>query len=177
LFRVLHLSLEAINNNLRYIATKIAKPLLPNPEKLRRLSENRKPTAEKPYDLILCQNKFRKLMSLDQFLHKIKHGEAVNFQESIAVIDQHYQYIQTEFRNGVSDPLINPPGKNEGSCKIFAFAKLHQLSKEQTLGLFGDYYRIDVLGHPDSNDHLNIRTFMRDGWEGIAFPNQALLRR
>jgi hypothetical protein len=51
------------------------------------------------------------------------------------------------------------------------------LSVEDTLALFGDYYRMDVLQHPEGNDHQNIRRFMQDGWAGIAFDGEALQAR
>lgn len=92
----------------------------------------------------------------------------------MAVIAEFYHYQPTEFGNGLNQSLINEAGRNEGSCKIFAFAKLHQLTVEQTLALFGDYYRQDVLNNPEGNDHQNIRNFMRDGWEGIVFKGEAL---
>lgn len=116
-------------------------------------------------------------MSLELFLQKIKQQVAVSFDETLAVIDDYYHYRPTSFRNGVHEPLINEAGKNEGSCRIFAFAQLHQLTPEQTLSLFGDYYRVDVLAHPDGNDHQNIRVFMRDGWAGIQFDDEALTPR
>ena len=47
--------------------------------------------------------------------------------------------------------------------------KLHNLSKAQTLACFGDYYRVDVLQHPQKNDHANIRQFMLSGPGGIQF--------
>jgi hypothetical protein len=62
---------------------------------------------------------------------------------------------------------------NEGSCKIFAFALIHQLSEAQTLTLFGDYYH-DVLNNPEGSGHQNIRNFIRDGWRGICFNGVAL---
>ncbi|MDT4288372.1 HopJ type III effector protein [Methylomonas sp. MO1] len=113
-------------------------------------------------------------MMVNEFLQRVKSGQAVQFQETIAVIAEHYQYQPTEFSNGLQQPLVNDPGCNEGSCKIFAFAKLQQLTVEQTLALFGDYYRQDVLGNPAGNDHQNIRHFMRDGWGGIVFKGEAL---
>lgn len=55
---------------------------------------------------------------------------------------------------GLGDNVeVNPPGANEGSCKIFALAPLSGLSKEQTLSLFGDFYRANVLQNPDGNNH------------------------
>ncbi len=113
-------------------------------------------------------------MKLNDFLQRVKIGQVIDFQETMSVIAEHYRYRPTEFSNGLTEPLINEAGRNEGSCKIFAFAKLHNLTPGQTLSLFGDYYRKDVLGNPDGSDHQNIRHFMRDGWEGIVFGGEAL---
>ncbi|MCQ8117450.1 HopJ type III effector protein [Methylomonas rosea] len=113
-------------------------------------------------------------MMVNDFLQRVKSGQPVEFQETIVVIAEHYDYQPTEFSNGLQQPVVNEAGRNEGSCKIFAFAKLHQLTVEQTLALFGDYYRQDVLGNPAGNDHQNIRNFMRDGWGGIVFKGEAL---
>lgn len=117
-------------------------------------------------------------MSLTSFLEKIKNNAAVGFDETIAVISEYYHYQPTEFSNGQHEHvLINKAGANEGSCRIFAFAKLHELSPQQTLNLFGDFYRHDVLNNPDGSDHQNIRLFMRYGWDGIAFSGAALTPR
>ncbi|CAG7855781.1 hypothetical protein MCAMS1_00031 [biofilm metagenome] len=114
-------------------------------------------------------------MTLEKFLEKISQGEPISFHETIVVITENYFYQPTEFSNGLGeDVLINPPGTNEGSCKIFAFAKLHRLTKEQTLSLFGDYYTNDVIQNPQGIDHQNIRRFMRYGWDGIQFNGAAL---
>ncbi|MDD1608276.1 MAG: HopJ type III effector protein [Methylococcaceae bacterium] len=109
-------------------------------------------------------------MSLNVFLEKIRNHLPVSFNETIAVITEYYHYQPTEFSNGL---LVNLAGTNEGSCKIFAFALMHQLSEPQTLTLFGDYY-LDVLSEPNGSDHQNIRNFMRDGWQGICFKGDAL---
>lgn len=113
-------------------------------------------------------------MKLDDFLLRVKGGQAIDFKDTMAVIDANYNYRPTEFSNGLIEPLINEAGRNEGSCKIFSFAKLHELNPAQTLALFGDYYHKDVLDNPDGNDHQNIRRFMRDGWDGIVFQDEAL---
>ncbi|MGR8940040.1 MAG: HopJ type III effector protein [Gammaproteobacteria bacterium] len=114
-------------------------------------------------------------MSLPVFLAKIKNNEPVSFSETMAVIGEHYDYHPVEFRNGLGEHgLINPAGVNEGSCKIFAFALLNELTPQQTLNLFGDYYRVDVLGNPGGSGHQNIRNFIINGWEGIAFEEMPL---
>jgi hypothetical protein len=114
-------------------------------------------------------------MSINLFLEKITTSITVSFTETIAVITENYHYQATEFSNGLKEhTLINKAGTNEGSCKIFAFAKIHQLDKQHTLNLFGDYYRLDVLNNPQGTDHQNIRNFMTYGWEGICFKGEAL---
>ena len=114
-------------------------------------------------------------MSLASFLEKITNNVPVSFDETIATINENYHYQATEFSNGINDhKIINQAGTNEGSCKIFAFALLHQLDHQQTLNLFGDYYRLDVLNDPEGTGHQNIRNFMRFGWQGICFKGDAL---
>ncbi len=101
--------------------------------------------------------------------------EQVSFEEVMETIARHYHYTPTRFSNGKGDHRIdNAAGSNEGSCKIFAFARLHQLSEAQTLACFGQYYRGDVLAHPEGTDHANIRTFMKEGWRGIHFDQNPL---
>jgi hypothetical protein len=116
---------------------------------------------------------------LDQLINKIQtNQDIITFQETISIIDEYYQYSPTKFTNGLNDNLIlNQAGTNEGSCKIFAFSLLHSLNSEQTLNCFGDYYRVDVLQNPDNDDHANIRTFMKDGTQGIRFLGDALTNK
>jgi len=97
--------------------------------------------------------------------------EKITFETTIAVIDAHYDFTPTTFRNG---NLRNEAEQNNGSCKIFSFAKLHKLTPEQTLHCFGNYYGNDVLKHPQNVDHLNIRNFVQTGWKGIVFQDSAL---
>jgi len=114
-------------------------------------------------------------MSLALFIEKVKNNENVSFDETISIITDYYHYQATEFSNGLNDQLlVNQAGTNEGSCKIFAFAQLNQLNQQQTLNLFGDYYRLDVLNNPDGTGHQNIRNFMKYGWDGIRFNGVAL---
>ncbi len=115
-------------------------------------------------------------MSLNAFVNKVKSNQCVSFDDTMTVINASYHYTPTDFSNGLEDDcLYNVAGTNEGSCKIFAFAELHQLNKDQTLSLFGDYYQ-EVLDDPDGNGHQNIRHFMQYGWEGVHFTEQHTLR-
>ncbi len=99
------------------------------------------------------------------------HAGTASFAEVIAHIDDHYSFTPTAFRNGDTH---NDAGSNNGSCKIFAFAQLKGLDEQATLNAFGDYYRVDVLQHPNGDDHANIRNFIRSGWAGIHFDGSAL---
>lgn len=100
--------------------------------------------------------------------------ETITFAEVIAHIDEGFDFTPTRFTNGNT---INEAGQNNGSCKIFAFAQRNKLNETQTLALFGDFYRIDVLQNPEGTDHQNIRNFMKFGWEGIQFDGQALSQK
>lgn len=100
--------------------------------------------------------------------------ETIDFKEVISYIDEHYDFKPTKFTNGNT---VNEADQNNGSCKIFSFAKLNDLSKEETLALFGAFYRDEVLQNPDGTDHQNIRNFMEFGWDGISFEGEALRRR
>lgn len=111
-------------------------------------------------------------MDLQTYLTKLKTSpQSIEFDETMSVIDGSYNFKPSEFRNGET---INQENQNNGSCKIFAFAQLHQLDVEQTLACFGRFYREDVLQHPENSDHQNIRNFMCTGWEGVEFQSQPL---
>ncbi len=112
-------------------------------------------------------------MTLADFLEKLgTEPQSISFSDTMAVIEQHYLYTPTAFSNGNQH---NDAGSNEGSCKILAFGAMHQLPAEQTLQCFGDYYRNDVMQHPDADDHQNIRQFMQHGWDGVRFENNEAL--
>ena len=117
--------------------------------------------------------------NLDLQLKKIHSApESITFQETIDIIDDFYHYSPTQFTNGYDNEVItNKAGSNEGSCKIFAFAKPHELNDLQTLNCFGNYYRIDVLQNPENEDHANIRTFMTYGLKHILFSRSVLTKK
>lgn len=114
-------------------------------------------------------------MTPEDLTKKLKNDpEHSSFDETMKVITHYYNYKPTSFDNGT---VHNQAGTNEGSCKIFAFASLNNLTDEQTLACFGDYYRVDVLQHPDNADHSNIRQFMQTGLAGIHFNTTPLTDR
>lgn len=108
-------------------------------------------------------------------LEQLKNNpETIQFKEVISYIDEHFDFTPTSFKNG---DTVNEAGQNNGSCKVFSLAKLQGLPKEQTLPLFGEFYREDVLKNPNGTDHQNIRNFMKYGWDGISFEGEALQQK
>lgn len=111
-------------------------------------------------------------MNLTTFKQKLSNQlKNIEFSETMAVIDALYTFTPTAFQNG---ELKNAANENNGSCKLFAFAKKQGFTKEETLACFGKFYTEDVLQNPDGDGHQNIRNFMETGWEGIAFESEPL---
>ncbi|MBM7455244.1 hypothetical protein HNR62_001104 [Oceanisphaera litoralis] len=111
-------------------------------------------------------------MNLNELQHKLQHTpETIEFADTMAVIEGLYDFTPTAFTNG---EVRNEAGQNNGSCKLFAFARLQGFNPQQTLACFGAFYRNDVLGNPTGQDHQNIRNFIDSGWDGIEFAGQPL---
>lgn len=114
------------------------------------------------------------MLSTQTLIEKIKSTpEQVQFKEVIDVIEREYEFTPVAFSNGKQANGIN---ENNGSCKIFSFGSIHQLTEAETLNLFGDFYRVDVLENPEATDHQNIRQFIENGWSGISFTTTALVQ-
>ncbi|MBD3633901.1 MAG: HopJ type III effector protein [Methylophaga sp.] len=112
-------------------------------------------------------------MQLQAFLDRLKdEPESIQFEDSMTVIESNYNFTPTTFRNG---EILNEAGQNNGSCKILAFGQLNGLSVDETLACFGKFYREDVLGNPEGEDHQNIRNLMQSGWDGVSFHGEALM--
>ena len=112
------------------------------------------------------------MSTIKPFLEKLKKSpQIITFPGTIAVIEENYNFTPTAFKNGNQ---YNAAGENSGSCKLISFAKLENLSKDETLACFGSYYFEDVVKNPEASDHQNIRNFMKSGWEGIQFENKSL---
>jgi hypothetical protein len=111
-------------------------------------------------------------MSIDSFIEKLKQTpNSISFSETIAVIEENYDFTPTAFDNGNQH---NAAGENSGSCKLFAFARLQNLSQTETLACFGAYYFEEVLENPEDTNHQNIRNFMKTGWDEIQFKGNTL---
>jgi len=105
-------------------------------------------------------------------IKKLKDN-SLTFKEVIEFIETHYQHQPTAFKNG---DAYNEASQNQGSAKVFTFAKLNNLNEEDTLHLFAEHYR-SVLDNPNGTDHQNIRQFMTHGWPGVIFEGQALIAK
>ena len=111
-------------------------------------------------------------MELELFLNRLAtRPETIEFPDVVRLINERYDFVPTAFRN---HEMFNEAGQNSGACRVFAFARLHDLDERQTLALFGAYYRSDVLRTPEGDSHPNIRQFMRGGWAGIEFDGTPL---
>eukprot|EP00241_Pyramimonas_parkeae_P009262 CAMPEP_0114239076 /NCGR_PEP_ID=MMETSP0058-20121206/8258_1 /TAXON_ID=36894 /ORGANISM="Pyramimonas parkeae, CCMP726" /LENGTH=145 /DNA_ID=CAMNT_0001351215 /DNA_START=290 /DNA_END=727 /DNA_ORIENTATION=+ len=99
----------------------------------------------------------------------------VRFEEVMDMVGQCYTFTPTGYTSGAGLPseVCNEPNTNNGSCKVFAFAKLNDLDEEATLRLFCEHYE-QVLGDPEGNSHLNIRNFMANGWQGLVMETSPL---
>ena len=110
-------------------------------------------------------------MIIQEFKTKLKSNPtAINFAETMQVIEENYNFTPTNFTNG---EIENKAGENSGSCKLFAFAKIQKLTKEETLFCFGEHYK-NVLEDKNGTSHQNIRNFMKFGFEGLSFESEAL---
>ncbi|MBL1383486.1 MAG: HopJ type III effector protein [Colwellia sp.] len=97
-------------------------------------------------------------MTLNEYLKSLaENPKSIQFTDTMAVIEANYDFTACAFNN---HGLLSSASENNGSCKIFAFAKLNGLSKQNTLNCFGKFYRDEVLKNPNGDDHMNIRTFM-----------------
>ncbi len=111
-------------------------------------------------------------MTLNHFKNKLRATpEDINFSETISVIEENYVFSPSAFKNG---DLQNSSTENFGSCKVFSFALKQQLTKEETLACFAQYYFNDVLENSNGTDHQNIRNFMNTSFEGLSFENETL---
>lgn len=109
---------------------------------------------------------------LASFLTALKAHQH-KFSDVLAFIEVDYTHRPTAFKNGEA---YNEATQNQGSAKVFAFAKLNNLSAEDTLFLFAEHYQ-NVLDTPNDTNHQNIRQFMQHGWAGIAFEGEALVKK
>ena len=113
-------------------------------------------------------------MTLTEFKNKLQNNpKAIDFSETIATIEATYNFTPSAFTNGT---LKNEESQNQGSCKVFSFAVKQELSKEETLSCFGQYYQ-EVLDDANGTGHQNIRNFMNTSFEGLSFDKATLTHK
>ncbi|HEA51392.1 hypothetical protein LCGC14_1935060 [marine sediment metagenome] len=100
-------------------------------------------------------------------------GGHADFDDTLALIDRHFDYQPTGFYNGAE---FNATGENTGACRVFGIAQCCSLNEADTLRLFAQHYQ-QVLDDPAGESHGNIRQFISTGWSGIRFENPPLRPR
>lgn len=109
-------------------------------------------------------------MTKDSFIQALR-SETNTFQQTMDFIEANYAFSPVAFTVGEQE---NELGTNQGSAKIFSLGKALSLNEAEVLQCFGDFYRKDVLEHPDAQDHQNIRNFIKHGWAGVSIDDSAL---
>ena len=95
----------------------------------------------------------------------------MNFSDLTNLIDQEYEFLNVAFKN---NDLINSKEENQGSAKVFCFGLMHSLSEEDTIRCFGEHYQCVIDEPKNNNSHLNIRSFISNGWKGVLINQNAL---
>jgi HopJ type III effector protein. len=95
----------------------------------------------------------------------------MKFSDFIDLIAREYSFSNIAFENS---GVFNSKDENQGSAKVFCFGLMHSLSEREVIKCFGEHYQ-SVLDSPqDQSSHLNIRSFMNSGWEGVTIDFAAL---
>lgn len=111
------------------------------------------------------------MTDITTFLETLRTApESLQFADVMAMIDAHYDHTPTAFTNGKA---INQATENQGSAKVFSFARIHGLSEDETLRCFAEHFRA-VQNSPSGSDHQNIRQFMLSGWNGVELATGCL---
>ena len=123
---------------------------------------------------------------IDEQKSKVLVGTVISFPEGTNSLEEKLNEAQQAVQNGVDEldfvcnyeafkngDIYNDTTQNQGSAKVFSFAKINNLSKADTLLLFAEHYRA-VINNVNGTDHQNIRQFMQHGWSGIEFESDAL---
>jgi len=110
-------------------------------------------------------------MTTSEYLEQLRSGVKMNFSDFTRLIDQEYEFLNVAF---INNDLVNSKEENQGSAKVFCFGLMHSLSEEDTIRCFGEHYH-SVIDEPENhNSHLNIRSFMSNGWNGVFINQNAL---
>ena len=110
-------------------------------------------------------------MNTTEYLKNLRSGVKMHFSDFTSLIYQEYEFINVAFTNS---NLVNSKEENQGSAMVFCFGLMHSLSESDTLRCFGEHYQ-SVMDDPENpNSHLNIRSFISNGWKGVLINQSAL---
>jgi hypothetical protein len=110
-------------------------------------------------------------MNTQQYIEQLRSGTQMKFSDFIDLIAREYSFSNIAFENS---GVFNSKDENQGSAKVFCFGLMHSLSEREVIKCFGEHYQ-SVLDSPqDQSSHLNIRSFMNSGWEGVTIDFAAL---
>ena len=111
------------------------------------------------------------LVNTQQYLKKLKSGVQMKFSDFLDLIESEYTFNNIAFEN---NGHLNSNQENQGSAKVFCFALMHSLDEKDTIRCFGEHYKSVIESPEDVISHLNIRNFMKMGWEGVSIDKNAL---
>ena len=110
-------------------------------------------------------------MNTQQFIEQLKLESELKFSDFLDLIDRDYHFRDIAFENG---SIFNSKDENQGSAKVFCFGYMHSLSEQETLKCFAEHYQSVFESIEDRNSHLNIRSFIENGWQGLVIDFDAL---
>ena len=110
-------------------------------------------------------------MNTKEYLQNLKSGAQMKFSDFLDLIEQEYTFSNIAFTN---NGLTNSKDENQGSAKVFYFGLMHSLDEKDVIRCFGEHYKSVLESPKDVTSHLNIRIFLKTGWEGVSIDKKAL---
>ena len=111
------------------------------------------------------------LVNTQQYLENLKSGVQMKFSDFLKLIEQEYTFSNITFTN---NDLFNSKDENQGSAKVFCFGLMYSLDEKDVIRCFGEHYKSVLESPKDVTSHLNIRNFLKIGWEGVSIDKNAL---
>ena len=110
-------------------------------------------------------------MNTKQYLENLKTGVQMKFSDFLDLIEQEDTFSSIAFPN---NGLSNSKDESQGSAKVFCFGLMHSLDEKDVIRCFGEHYKSVLESPKDVTSHLNIRNFLKMGWEGVSIDKNAL---
>ena len=111
------------------------------------------------------------LVNTQQYLENLKLGVQMKFSDFLELIEQEYTFSNVSFTN---NGLSNSKDENQGSAKVFCFGLMYSLDEKDAIRCFGEHHQSVLESPEDVTSHLNIRNFLKMGWEGVLIDKNAL---